>query len=222
MRPILRVLAAVAICAPLVASTAGPAVACECARLDPHRIVRQADAIVAGRVVNVVTVDPTHTMSSLAVEGVYEGRVGSTLTMRSDIGPGGGSDCAVFYPVGSKVDPLVLNRLPDDTYVVDICAMPMTAQIAKLLGAARPPPANGPPAAPIPTVVAAVPPPANVPPSANRVSWPAVGGGALVALALIVLAVRRSARSTEAEPHGPDAAAAVPGEDGAPPVEPSG
>lgn len=220
MRPILRVLVALAIGVPLVASMPGPAVACDCRRLDPHRIVRQADAIVAGRVVYVVTVDPTHTMSSLAVDGVYQGRVGSALTLRSDIGPGGGSDCAVFYPVGSKVDPLVLTRLPDDTYVVDICAMPMTAQIAKLIGVARPPPANGPSPAPIPTVVAAVPAPANVPAPADGVSWPAVGGGALIALALIVLAVRRSARGTDAEPAGPED---VPGaEEGGPPVEPSG
>ena len=220
MRPILRVLLASAIAVPLVASTLGPAFACKCALLDPHRIVRQADAIVAGRVVNVVTLDPMHTMSSLAVDGVYEGRVGSTLTLRSDIGPGGGSDCAVFYPVGSNVDPLVLNRLPDDTYMVDVCAMPMTAEIAKLIGAARPPPPNGPSPAPLPTVVSAVPAPTNVPAPTDGVSWPAVGGGALIALALIVLAVRRTARGGDAETPGPEDVPAA--EEGAPPSEPSG
>jgi hypothetical protein len=223
MRPTLRVLVALAIGLPLVASMPGRAIACECARLDPHRIVKQADAIVAARVAHMVTVDQTHTMSSLAVDGVYEGRVGPTLTLRSDIGPAGGSDCAVLYPVGSRIDPLVLDRLPDDTYVVDICAMPVVGQIDRLLGTPRPPPANAPPAAPIPSVGAAVPPSATVPQPQDRINWPAVGGGAFIALALIALAVRRSARGTGAEPPGPgDEPVVAPREDGAPPPEPSG
>jgi hypothetical protein len=222
MRPIPRVLIALAIGVPLVASMPGPAVACECRRLDPHRIVKQADAIVAVRVVDVVTVDEMHTMSSIAVDGVYAGRVGPTLTLRSDIGPGGGSDCSVLYPMGSTVDPLVLDRLPDATYVVDVCAMPVVAQIDKLLGAARPPPDDGPSAAPIPTVVAVVPPAASAPTPPGGVSWPAVGGGALIALALIVLAVRRSTKPAGDDPADGDDPVVTPAEGGAPPGEPSG
>ncbi len=200
-----RVLVAIAIGAPLVASSPGPAVACDCARVDPHRIVKQADAIIAGHVLDVVTFDPTRTMSSIGVDGVYEGRVGATVTVRSDIGPAGGSDCTVLYPVGSKIDPLVLLRQPDQTYVIDICAMPMAGQVSKLLGTARPPPVDGPPAVPLPTSAAPAPVVAAAAPQQRQVSWPAVGVGALLALALITFAVLRSARGAAAERVGIDA-----------------
>ena len=216
-----RLLVAIAIGAPLVGSSPGPAVACECARVDPHRVVKRADAIIAGHVLDVVTFDPTRTMSSIEVDGVYEGRVGATVTVRSDIGPAGGSDCTVLYPVGSQIDPLVLLRQPDQTYVVDICAMPMAGQVSKLLGNARPPPADGPPAAPIPTSAAAAPVAAAAAP--ERVSWPAVGAGALLALALIMFAVLRSARGVAVERVGSDADGEEPAhEDHPPPGDPSG
>ncbi len=200
-----RVLVAIAIGAPLVASSPGPAVACDCVRVDPHRIVKQADAIIAGHVLSVVTFDPARTMSSIGVDGVYKGRVGATVTVRSDIGPAGGSDCTVLYPVGSQVDPLVLVRQPDQTYVIDICAMPIAPQVSKLLGSARPPPADGPPAAPIPTKAPAPVPAVAAAAPQQRVSWPAVGVGALLALALITFAVLRSARGAAAERVGTDA-----------------
>ena len=216
-----RVLVAIAIGAPLVASSPGPAVACDCARVDPHRIVKQADAIIAGHVVDVVTYDPTRTMSSIEVDGVYVGRVGATVTVRSDIGPAGGSDCTVLYPVGSQIDPLVLLRQPDQTYVVDICAMPIAGQVSKLLGTARPPPSDGPPAPPIATSAAAAPVVAAAAP--ERVSWPAVGAGALLALALIAFAVLRSTRGAAAEGVGSDADGEEPShEDDPPPGDPSG
>ena len=216
-----RVLVAIAIGAPLVASSPGPAVACDCARVDPHRIVKRADAIIAGHVLNVVTFDPTRTMSSIRVDGVYAGHVGATVTVRSDIGPAGGSDCTVLYPVGSQIDPLVLLRQPDQTYVVDVCAMPMAGQVSKLLGTARPPPVDGPPATPLPTSAAPAPVVAAAAP--ERVSWPAVGVGALLALALITFAVLRSARGAAAERVGIDAEGEDPSHvDDPPPGDPSG
>lgn len=220
MPRLVRMLIAIVIGVPLVAATPGRAIACECARLDAHRILRQADAIVAGHVVGVVPIDPMHTMSSLAVDGVYQGRVGPTVTLSAPIGPEGGSDCAVLYPVGSNIDPLVLQWQPDGTFLVDACALPVSRQIGKLLGTARPPSAAGPPAAPIPTTVAP-PPIAAAPVPADGVSWPAVGGGALIALVLIVLAVLRAGRGPS-EPGSPDddtdGSAAT---DGASPTEPS-
>jgi hypothetical protein len=216
-----RVLVAIAIGAPLVASSPGPAVACDCARVDPHRIVKQADAIVAGHVLDVVTFDPTRTMSSIGVDGVYEGRVGATVTVRSDIGPAGGSDCTVLYPVGSQIDPLVLLRQPDQTYLIDICAMPMAGQVSKLLGTARPPPADGPPAAPLPTKAAPAPVVAAET-AQQRVSWPAVGAGALLALALITFAVLRSARGAAAERVGVEADEEASDADDPPTEDPSG
>jgi hypothetical protein len=193
-----RVLVAVAIAAPLVASMPGPAVACDCARLDPHRIVRQADAIVAAHVINAFPIDPLHTRSTLAVDGVYKGGVGSSVTVISNVGASGGLDCAVLYPVGSSVDPLVLWRQPDQTYVVDDCSLAVLPQIVQLLGEPRPPPRGPPPTSPAPPVAAVAPPGAGV-------SWPAVGGGLLIAFALIVLAVRRLARESTAAPASAEA-----------------
>jgi hypothetical protein len=216
---LVRVLIVLAIGVPLVAAMPGRSVACECARLDAHRIVRQADAIVAGHVTVVVPIDPMHTMSTLAVDGLYRGRVGRTVTLSAPIGPGGGSDCAVLYPVGSKIDPLVLIGQPDGTFQVDTCALPLSHQIGTLLGTARPPLASGPPPAPIPTTVA--PPPTGAAPvPADGVSWPAVGWGGVIAVVLIVLAILRSGRGGEPSP-ADDAQDAAAVSDGASPTAPS-
>jgi hypothetical protein len=217
-----RILVAIAIGVPLVVSMPGRAVACSCAIRDAKHVIADADAIVAGHVVAQVEADPMHTMSSVAVDGVYKGRIGPSITLRAGIGSGGGSDCAVLYPVGSKVDPLVLFQRQDGTYTTDACAMPVVGRLSKLLGMAHPPSADGPSAVPLPTPVQA-PPPAAAPPSgAKGVSWPAVLGGAVIGVGLIAWAIRRTAREHVAA--GPTAAdAEVRGEgDAPPPVEPSG
>jgi hypothetical protein len=183
-----RVLLAAAVAVPLVASIPGRAVACDCAALDAKKIVHQADAIVAGHVVSQTEVDPVDTRSELAVDGIYLGQVAATITLSAAVGPGGGSDCAVLYPVAARVDPLVLRAQPDGTYVVDTCSMVVAREIAKLLGDARPPP----PAA-SPTDAGAVPPVATEP-VGGGVSWPAVAGGVVLAVVLIGGALWRSAR----------------------------
>jgi hypothetical protein len=205
-----RVLLAAAIAVPLVASMPGRAVACDCAGGDAAKIVRHADAIVAGHVVSQSEIDPVDTRSDFVVDGVYRGQVAATITLSAALGPGGGSDCAVLYPVGATVDPLVLRAQPDGSYTVDTCSMVVAPEIASLVGDARPPP-------PGPSPTAGGPPPvAAEPAGSGGVSWPAVAGGAVLAVVLIAVALRRSARrfaeeaATEgtvvdvAEPPGPE------------------
>jgi hypothetical protein len=217
MRQIVRLLVAIAVGVPLVASTPGRAVACECAIRDAKHVIADADAIVSGRIVAQATPDATTTMSSVAVDGVYEGNVGPTLTLSAEIGTGGTSDCAVLYPVGSPVDPLVLFARADGTYGVDACALPVAPQLSRLLGVAHPPAADGPPAVPLPGPVEAPPPAAAPPPATHGASWPAVAAGVLIGVGLIAWAIRRTAREhVGGEPSAPEADAAEP------PADPSG
>jgi hypothetical protein len=181
-----RVLLAAGIAGPLVSSMPGRAVACDCAALDAKKIVHHADAIVAGQVVSQTEVDAVDTRSDFAVDGVYRGEVAATITLSTPLGPGGGSDCAVLYPVGARVDPLVLHAELDGSYTVDTCSMVVAPEIATLVGDARPPPP--------PPPTGAEPVPVAAEPAGGGVSWPAVAGGAVLAALLIAAALWRSAR----------------------------
>ena len=137
MSRLLRVLIAVAIAAPLLVSTGGPAVACSCVSSSPKELVKEAGAIVAGHVVGEQPLDPMYTQSTVAVDGVYKGRVAATIALVANIGSGGGSSCAVLYPVGSKVDPLVLSRSNDGTYAIQPCALLSLPQVPRGPGRAQ-------------------------------------------------------------------------------------
>jgi len=183
---LLRPLLALAIAAPALVSMAGPAVACSCVDQSFRKVVANADAVVAGHVVGEQPIDTMNTDSVLAVDGVYTGKVEATITLNANIGYGGGSSCAVLYPVGTKVDPLVLQRLDDGRYQVSVCAFPTRAEVVKLLGTARPPP----PASASPSAAASSGlPPVALPP---RLSWAAVIGGLLLAVGAIGLMLRWS------------------------------
>ena len=132
-------------------------------------------------------IDAMNTHSTLAVDGVYKGHVDATIVLNANIGFGGGSSCAVLYPVGSKADPLVLQRLDDGTYQVSVCAFLSRAEVVRVLGSARPPP----PSSEAPSVAAAAY-PSTTPP--GGVSRPAVLGGLVVALLAIALILRWSGR----------------------------
>ena len=131
MARLLRPLIALAIAAPALVSMAGPAVACSCAPQPVKTVLANADAVVAGHVVGEQPIDSMTTHSLLAVDGVYKGKVGATITLNANIGYGGGSSCAVLYPVGSKVDPLVLQRLDDGTYQASTCAFLSRAEVGQ-------------------------------------------------------------------------------------------
>jgi hypothetical protein len=190
MSRLLRPLIALAIAAPALVSMAGPAVACSCASQSVKKVLANADAVVAGHVVGEQPIDSMSTHSLLAVDGVYKGKVDATITLNASIGYGGGSTCAVLYPVGSKVDPLVLQRLDDGTYQVEVCALLSHAEVVRVLGTARPPPRAS--ASPSPAAAA-------TPPAADRrgLSPAAVLGGLLLAMGAIVLLRRWSGRRRE-------------------------
>lgn len=190
MSRLLRPLIALAIAAPALVSMAGPAVACSCAPQSVKKVLANADAVVAGHVVGEQPIDSMSTHSLLAVDGVYKGKVEATITLNANIGFGGGSSCAVLYPVGSKVDPLVLQRLDDGTYQAFTCAFLTRAEVVRVLGTARPPPRAS--ASPTPAAAA-------TPPAADRrgLSPAAVLGGLLLAMGAIVLLRRWSGRRRE-------------------------
>ncbi|HLB39590.1 MAG TPA: hypothetical protein VJM84_03985 [Actinomycetota bacterium] len=196
MSRVLRLLIALAIAAPVVISMAAPAVACSCAPLSPDKILKQADAVVAGHVVDEQPVDPMNTHSTLAVDGVYKGDVEATITLTAEIGSDWVSSCAVLYPVGSTVDPLVLERLDDGTYRISACAFLSRVQVLKLAGDARPPP----PASETPSAVAS---PLPATEDDAGLNWPAVGGGLALAVVAIALVLHRSGRRNQGEDPSP-------------------
>ena len=190
MPRVLRLVIALAIAASSLVSMAGPAVACSCAPWPAQKVLTRADAVVAGHVIGEQPVDPMNTQSTLAVDGVYKGKVGATIVLTANIGTGGANSCAVLYPVGSKIDPLVLQRLDDGTYQIAICSFLSRAEVVKLAGAARPPPKGSasPSASPSPSSAAAI----------GGLSWAAVVGGVVVAVIAIALLFRWSGRRRRA------------------------
>jgi hypothetical protein len=185
---IARLLITAAVAVPLAGSAAGPAAACACLPIEPAQIVHRADAIISGRIENEISLDVTRTRSIVRVEGVYRGAVPAEIFVDTDLGTGGGSSCAVLYPVGSVVDPMVLQKLANGSYTIEQCAIGSMPHVRALLGAARPPPsALSPSESVVPIPVAASTP-------LPGMSWGAVGLGFLVAVALIAAAVRWSGR----------------------------
>jgi hypothetical protein len=216
-----RLLIAAAVAVPLVGSSAGRAVACACVPTDARQIVHEADAIIAGRIESQIPLDATQTRSVVKVEGVYRGTVPATIFVDAAIGTGGGSDCAVLYPVGSEVDPMVLQKLPGGSYTMEPCVLGSMPHVRALLGAARPPPSGG----LSPGVSASgVPAPVATPTPISGMSWAAVGIGLLLAVGLIAGAVRWSGRrAVETASPFDDVPAAPPdadAPDGAPQADP--
>ena len=185
MSRLLRLAIVLAIAAPALVSTAGPAVACSCAPMPATKILAHADAVVAGHVIGEQPIDPMTTHSTLAVDGVYKGKVDATIVLTANMGTGGANSCAVLYPVGSKVDPLVLQRLDDNTYEVAICSFLSRAEVRTVMGNPRPPPPTSatPSVSPLPGANAT-----------GGLSWPAVVGGVLLAAIAIALGFRWSGR----------------------------
>src|SRR3954452_20265908 len=180
-----------AVAGPLVRSAAGRAVACVCLPADAKQIVHGADAIIAGRIDSEMPLDATRTRSIVKVEGVYRGTVPATIFVDAALGTGGGSDCAVLYPVGAEVDPMVLVKLPGGSYTIEPCVLGSMPHVRALLGAARPPPPGG-----LPPVASgsSIPAPVATAAPTSGMSWGAVGLGLLLAVILIAAAVRSSAR----------------------------
>jgi hypothetical protein len=207
-----RLLIAAAVAVPLVGSAAGRAVACVCLPATAQQIVHGADAIVAGRIQSEIPLGATRTRSIVKVQGVYRGTVPATIFVDAALGSGGGSDCAVLYPVGSEVDPMVLQKLPGGSYTIEPCVLGSMPHVRALLGDARPPPLAG----PSPSVSSSgVPAPVATSTSISGMSWAAVGIGLLLAVGLIAGAVRWSGRrAVETVSPFDDVPQAPPGDDG--------
>jgi len=207
-----RLLIAAAVAVPLVGSAAGRAVACVCLPATAQQIVHGADAIVAGRIQSEIPLGATRTRSIVEVQGVYRGTVPATIFVDAALGSGGGSDCAVLYPVGSEVDPMVLQKLPGGSYTIEPCVLGSMPHVRALLGDARPPPLAG----PSPSVSSSgLPAPVATSTSISGMSWAAVGIGLLLAVGLIAGAVRWSGRrAVETVSPCDDVPQAPPGDDG--------
>jgi hypothetical protein len=209
-----RVVLVAAVGLPLLAAAPAGAAACGCAKPDARQIARGADAIVSGSVAQVITIDPTHSLAELVVDGVYRGKVGPAVTLTFDIGPGGGTGCAIFYPEGTRVDPAVLTRQGDGTYAVEACALAVLPEIRSIIGEPRAPPGGSVPVLTPPPASAVPSPVADVSGSVG-VSWPAVAGGLAIGVGLIAYAVRRSMRERvgrDDQDEGPGPGATPPGE----------
>ena len=191
MGRIARLLIAAAVAVPLVGSAAGRAVACVCLPATAQQIVHGADAIVAGRIQSEIPLGATRTRSIVKVQGVYRGTVPATIFVDAALGSGGGSDCAVLYPVGSEVDPMVLQKLPGGSYTIEPCVLGSMPHVRALLGEARPPPLAGPSPSVSSSGVLA---PVATSTPISGMSWAAVGIGLLLAVGLIAGAVRWSGR----------------------------
>ena len=191
MARLLRLVIAIAVVTPAFVSMGGPAVACSCAPQSVQKILANADAVVAGHVVGEQPIDVLDTESILTVDGVYKGKVDASIVLSASIGLGGADSCAVLYPVGSKVDPLVLDRLDNGTYQIAPCTFLSRAQVVKVLGSARPrPAASATPGASTSFLPSAV--------SRAGLSWLAVLGGLALAIAAIALILRKSGRRKRA------------------------
>jgi len=207
-----RLLIAAAVAVPLVGSAAGRAVACVCLPATAQQIVHGADAIVAGRIQSEIPLGATRTRSIVKVQGVYRGTVPATIFVDAALGSGGGSDCAVLYPVGSEVDPMVLQKLPGGSYTIEPCVLGSMPHVRALLGDARPPPLAG----LSPSVSSSgLPAPVATSTSISGMSWAAVGIGLLLAVGLIAGTVRWSGRrAVETVSPFDDVPQAPPGDDG--------
>jgi len=207
-----RLLIAAAVAVPLVGSAAGRAVACVCLPATAQQIVHGADAIIAGRIQSEIPLGATRTRSIVRVQGVYRGTVPATIFVDAALGSGGGSDCAVLYPVGSEVDPMVLQKLPGGSYTIEPCVLGSMPHVRALLGDARPPPLAG----LSPSVSSSgLPAPVATSTSISGMSWAAVGIGLLLAVGLIAGAVRWSGRrAVETVSPFDDVPQAPPGDDG--------
>ena len=192
MGRIARLLIAAAVAVPSLGSAAGAAATCACLPAGAKDIVRQADAIIAGRIENEITLDATHSRDIVTVQGVYRGTVPtSTIYVDTDLGPAGGRSCAVLYPIGTVVDPMVLQKLPTGSYTIERCAIGAMPHLRALLGAARPPPLAA--LSPSPSV-ADVPAPVAASTPISGMSWQAVALGLVLAVVLIAAFVRWSGR----------------------------
>ncbi|MDP9302182.1 MAG: hypothetical protein M3P43_15015 [Actinomycetota bacterium] len=213
LRAAARLAAVLLLAAPAVFVTATPCFACSCVLRTPKQLLHHADAAFVGTVVAEQPIDPTTTVQTFAVEGVFKGTLGASVNVTEPIGSGGGSICGVAYPRATRVAVVLSHQ--GDGWTTDSCSLVSLAD----LEAVAPPPLP-PRAGPSPSSVPSVTPP---PPEPSRgLGWPSAVLGLLVGVAGIALALSLGGRSGRAR--GTAASGSVEGEGGdepqaEPPVE---
>jgi hypothetical protein len=185
LRAALRLAVVVLLAAPAVFVGATPCSACSCALRTPKELLRRADAAFVGTVVAEQEIDPTTTVQTFAVEGVFKGTLGASVNVTEPIGPGGGSTCGIAYPRGTRVAVILYRQ--GDGWTTDSCSL---VSLADLEAVASSPHQPRPGPSPSPSVVPP-PPPASSP----GLGWQAVVLGLLVGVAGIALALSLGGRS---------------------------
>jgi hypothetical protein len=186
LRAAARIAVVVLLAAPAVFGTATPCSACSCVPRTPKELLRRADAAFVGTVVAEQQIEPTITVQTFAVEGVFKGALAASVDVTEPIGPGGGSTCGVAYPRDARVA-VVLYRAGDG-WTTDSCSL---VSLADLEAVAPSPHQPRPGPSPSPSAVVPPPPPASSP----GLGWQAVVLGLLVGVAGIALALSLGGRS---------------------------
>jgi hypothetical protein len=206
-------LAVVALLAvPAVFGTATPCSACSCVPRTPKELLRRADAAFVGTVVAEQQIEPTTTVQTFAVEGVFKGALDASVNVTEPIGSGGGSTCGVAYPRDTRVA-IVLYR-QGGGWTTDSCSLVSLADLEAV--AASP---HQPRPGPSPSPSAGAPPP--LPGSSPGLGWQAAMLGLLVGVAGIALALSLGGRS--GRPRGTDPVGSIDteGADGPPAPDPA-
>jgi hypothetical protein len=206
-------LAVVALLAvPAVFGTATPCSACSCVPRTPKELLRRADAAFVGTVVAEQQIEPTTTVQTFAVEGVFKGALDASVNVTEPIGSGGGSTCGVAYPRDTRVA-VVLYR-QGGGWTTDSCSLVSLADLEAVAPSPRQP-RPGP--SPSPSAVVPPPPPGSSP----GLGWPAAMLGLLVGVAGIALALSLGGRSGRPRGTPPVASIDTEGGDGPPAPDPA-
>ena len=210
LRAAARLSVVVLLAAPAVFLTATPCSACTCVPRTPKQLLHHADAAFVGAVVAEQQVDPTTTVQTFAVRGVFKGALGPSVNVIEPIGSGGGNTCGIAYPRGTRVA-VVLHR-QGDGWTTDSCSLVSVTDLEAVAPSPLPPRPG-----PSPSALPTVPP---LPPEASHgLGWQAVVLGLLVGVAGIALALslggrsertHRSAAPGRVEAEGPDEPPAEP------------
>jgi hypothetical protein len=186
LRAAARLAVGVLLVAPAVFGTATPCSACNCVPRTPKELLRRADAAFVGRVVAEQQIEPTTTVQTFAVEGVFKGALDASVNVTEPIGSGGGSTCGVAYPRDTRVAVVLFRQ--GDGWTTDSCSL---VSLADLEAVAPSPHQPRPGPSPSPSAVVPSPPPASSP----GLGWQAVVLGLFVGVAGIALALSLAGRS---------------------------
>jgi hypothetical protein len=209
LRAAARLAVVALLAAPAVFVTTTPCSACSCVLRTPKQLLHRADAAFVGTVVDERQIDPTTTVQTFAVEGVFKGALPAAVDVTEPIGSGGGSTCGIAYPRATRVAVVLYHQ--GDGWTTDSCSLVSLADLEAVAPSPLPPRPGSSPSS-MPSVT---PPP---PEPSRGLGWQAVVLGLLVGVAGIALALSLGGRSGRS--HGTDAAGSVDEEDEAEPPAP--